>query len=51
MKGNVYEFQIPFMADTDPTGVMIDAAGTLLVPNGSQTYAGDVDAALVKINF
>jgi len=36
---------------TDPAGAMVVAAGTLLVPAGSQTYAGDVDAALVKINF
>jgi hypothetical protein len=36
---------------TIPVGTSETAAGTLLIPGGSQTYAGDDDAALLKILF
>jgi len=36
---------------TIPAGTSEVATGTLLTPNGSQTYAGDDDAALLKITF
>jgi uncharacterized delta-60 repeat protein len=36
---------------TNPGGTTAAANGTLLIPNGSQTYAGDDDAALLKILF
>jgi len=34
---------------TIPAGTSEVATGTLLIPNGSQTYAGDDDAALLKV--
>jgi uncharacterized delta-60 repeat protein len=36
---------------TNPGGVLDVAPGTLLVPNGSETYAGDDEAVLLKIVF
>jgi uncharacterized delta-60 repeat protein len=36
---------------TNPGGTTAAATGTLLIPNGSETYAGDDDAALLKILF
>lgn len=36
---------------TNPGGTLAPAPGSLLIPNGSETYAGDDDAALLKIIF
>ena len=36
---------------TNPGGTTAVATGTLLIPNGSETYAGDDDAVLLKILF